>query len=68
MGDKTKKRPYYVMWTYIANYTTTPIEVWASTAKEAGDIVFNSMSEDFRRMAHVNVTRERPKIFTNSKA
>lgn len=52
-------KPFWVSWTYIANYGG-PTRVMASGYSDAADRVCGFYSDDFKRKASVYVTREEP--------
>lgn len=46
---------WYVMWTYLGNYSSRPMPVVAPTADEAAKQVLAAFSEEFRRKGQVLV-------------
>lgn len=50
-----EKRPFWIIWTYIANYSERPIKVLARTPEEAVDVILKMFSPDFDAKADIYV-------------
>lgn len=51
---------YYVIWTYLGNYSDSPMRIRARSAKDAVESLVKFYSEDFRKKATVYAFTELP--------
>ncbi len=51
------KKTYLVIWTYVANFSSRPLKIQASSPEEARDFVLNRLypGDDFRKRGQVYV-------------
>ncbi len=54
---------FWVMWTYLGNYSDEPYKLKAESAQKAADVFLNGFSEDFRKKGSVFVF-DKPPVLT----
>ena len=53
-------KKFWIMWTYVANFSERPVRVSAKNPAEAIDIAFSSYSNDFQAKAKFFVFETEP--------
>ncbi len=53
-------KTYWLLWTYIANYSDKPLRVQAKDPKEAADSLRRMYSDDFAKKATIYVLDVEP--------
>ncbi len=53
-------RPYWLIWTYIANYSEKPFRVTAANPEAAAEVLYGAFSNEFRAKAKVYVFESEP--------
>lgn len=61
-------KTYWVMWTYIANYSERPIKVTAESPEHAIKLTTGYYSDDFKKKASVYVFDREPVLWIGGRS